>query len=232
MPTAWPELYNSKRWKQLRQMVLDSHPMCVACRQVGRLTQAEDVDHIVAHQGDQRLFFDLTNLQPICKPCHGTKTAAETRDRQATTTTSQAKDTWLRKVQARPDRLALLHQRGAFDGVVHLTIVACPDIPELPVLLCGSSVLGIDAEHRDREGGLLVMVDGKGQGVLALVGATKSGELEKTKNKLHFLGISSTCGCLSVIDDHRLSDSAKYSLWYDKICVWNRKYITVFAKNY
>ncbi|WP_323784771.1 HNH endonuclease signature motif containing protein [Thalassovita sp.] len=28
------------------------------------------VDHIKAHRGDERLFWDRTNWQPLCAPCH------------------------------------------------------------------------------------------------------------------------------------------------------------------
>jgi len=33
-------------------------------------TAASVVDHIVAHRGDQELFWDQSNWQSLCKPCH------------------------------------------------------------------------------------------------------------------------------------------------------------------
>ncbi len=42
-----------------------------------RITLATVVDHIKPHKGDERLFFDINNLQPLCKPCHDRKTAKE-----------------------------------------------------------------------------------------------------------------------------------------------------------
>ena len=36
------------------------------------------VDHIEPHKRDQRLFWDTSNWQSMCKPCHDSKTA--TRD--------------------------------------------------------------------------------------------------------------------------------------------------------
>ncbi|MBN9241903.1 MAG: HNH endonuclease [Mesorhizobium sp.] len=33
------------------------------------------VDHVIAHKGDMRLFWDRSNWQPLCKPCHDRKTA-------------------------------------------------------------------------------------------------------------------------------------------------------------
>ena len=228
MPTAWPELYNSTRWKKIRQIVLEKAPLCAVCRKSGRLTQAEDVDHIVAHQGDEHLFFDIENLQPICKTCHGSKTAQEVRQR-STDTSPTARDVWLRTVQSRPDRVATLHSRGGLAGVKRLGVVACPDIQELPVLLCGSSAMDIDGELVDREGGLLLMKDAQGQGVLAVVGCTNSRELEKVKKSVDFLGIHTHTGYLTVVDDHKLVDGAKYNQWYDKVCVSFRKYNRILA---
>ena len=51
-----------------------SHPLCVECKKQGKLTQATVVDHIVPHRGDQKLFWDESNWQPLCKPCHDKKT--------------------------------------------------------------------------------------------------------------------------------------------------------------
>ena len=53
---------------------LHSHSLCVECEKQGKLTQATVVDHIVPHRGDQKLFWDESNWQPLCKPCHDKKT--------------------------------------------------------------------------------------------------------------------------------------------------------------
>ena len=42
----------------------------------GVLTPATVVDHIVPHRGDQRLFWDESNWQPLCKQCHDRKTGS------------------------------------------------------------------------------------------------------------------------------------------------------------
>lgn len=65
--------YNS-RWQKARVRYLHSHPLCVECKKQGRITQATVVDHIVPHRGDQKLFWDESNWQPLCKPCHDKKT--------------------------------------------------------------------------------------------------------------------------------------------------------------
>jgi len=41
------------------------------------MTAAGVVDHIVPHKGDADLFWQRTNWQPLCKPCHDRKTATE-----------------------------------------------------------------------------------------------------------------------------------------------------------
>jgi 5-methylcytosine-specific restriction endonuclease McrA len=34
------------------------------------VTPATICDHIIAHKGDEDLFWDADNLQSLCKPCH------------------------------------------------------------------------------------------------------------------------------------------------------------------
>ncbi len=62
-------VYNSKRWKILRNLILGSEPLCRACK----VHFANEVDHIIdiIDGGD---CYDYTNLQPLCKPCHSAKT--------------------------------------------------------------------------------------------------------------------------------------------------------------
>lgn len=68
-------------WRKARDIFLREHPLCVMCQQHGRVTQAQVVDHIQPHQGNQRLFWDATNWQPLCKPHHSsTKQSLENRD--------------------------------------------------------------------------------------------------------------------------------------------------------
>lgn len=71
------KLYKTARWRRLRLIVLRDNPLCVHCTQAGLVTQATEVDHIVPHKGDERLFWDVENLQGLCKPCHSKKTASE-----------------------------------------------------------------------------------------------------------------------------------------------------------
>ncbi|MDD4570646.1 MAG: HNH endonuclease signature motif containing protein [Tepidanaerobacteraceae bacterium] len=47
------------------------------CLKAKRITPATVVDHIKPHKGDVKLFFDINNLQSLCKTCHDRKTAKE-----------------------------------------------------------------------------------------------------------------------------------------------------------
>lgn len=67
------------RWQQARLHFLRAHPLCRYCDREGRLTAASIVDHIKPHRGDERLFWDQSNWQPLCKPCHDSVKAKEER---------------------------------------------------------------------------------------------------------------------------------------------------------
>ena len=67
------------QWRKLRASILkrDGY-LCQVCKAKGKLTQANEVDHIKekAHGGTD----SPNNLQAICTPCHRNKTAkAHTR---------------------------------------------------------------------------------------------------------------------------------------------------------
>ena len=65
------------RWQKASRAFLREHPLCAECLKRGRYTQATVVDHIVPHRGDSKLFWDSSNWQPLCKPCHDRKTGSE-----------------------------------------------------------------------------------------------------------------------------------------------------------
>ena len=72
------KIYNSKRWKLTRAYVLDNNPYCVECEKQGRITRATDVDHInnignIFLSGEHDEAYNIDNLQPLCKQCHGAK---------------------------------------------------------------------------------------------------------------------------------------------------------------
>ena len=67
----------TNRWLKCRIIYLRAHPLCVVCLKANRVTAATEVDHIIPHKGDPRLFWDESNWQSLCKSCHSTKTANE-----------------------------------------------------------------------------------------------------------------------------------------------------------
>nr|WP_246413968.1 HNH endonuclease [Martelella radicis] len=48
--------------------------MCIRCGEPAAL-----VDHKIPHRGDQRLFWDRTNWQPLCHHCHNSAKQSEER---------------------------------------------------------------------------------------------------------------------------------------------------------
>lgn len=72
------------RWRKARITYLMQNPLCRMCEDSKRLTPATVVDHIIPHKlwnarqsGNaeaiakaQALFWDQSNWQPLCKPCH------------------------------------------------------------------------------------------------------------------------------------------------------------------
>ncbi|MDE1714925.1 HNH endonuclease signature motif containing protein (plasmid) [Chromobacterium amazonense] len=82
----------SNAWIRASRAYRARHPFCVACQQRdGRLVTAEHVDHIqppryreAMESGDparmaeaKRRFWDSSNWQSLCRPCHSRKTARE-----------------------------------------------------------------------------------------------------------------------------------------------------------
>ncbi|SCY25922.1 HNH endonuclease signature motif containing protein [Alkaliphilus peptidifermentans] len=73
----YKKLYKTGKWQKLRRQVLANHPLCKVCKINGRIIKATVVDHINPHKGDEKLFYDIENLQSLCKSCHDSKTAKE-----------------------------------------------------------------------------------------------------------------------------------------------------------
>lgn len=75
--------YGTARWQKARLAQLACKPCCEACAKQGRVTPATVADHIkpVRLGGD---FWDPTNHQSLCRPCHQAKSASE-RTMQAST---------------------------------------------------------------------------------------------------------------------------------------------------
>lgn len=69
------------RWQKARAAFLSipENVLCRMCAREGRITEATVVDHIVPHKGDQVLFWDRANWQPLCAPHHNSDKQAEER---------------------------------------------------------------------------------------------------------------------------------------------------------
>lgn len=65
------------RWQKASKQYLALNPLCVHCREAGMTIAATDVDHIIPHRGDQKLFWDQSNWQSLCEFHHGRKSAGE-----------------------------------------------------------------------------------------------------------------------------------------------------------
>ena len=68
--------YN-RAWQKASKQYLNAHPFCVMCEQEGFFRKATVVDHIVPHRGNEELFWDRSNWQPLCKKHHDRKTLTE-----------------------------------------------------------------------------------------------------------------------------------------------------------
>lgn len=71
--------YDSK-WQKARARYLSKHPLCVECGKKGMYVKATVVDHIKPHRGNETLFWDQSNWQSLCKPCHDKKTWNEDKN--------------------------------------------------------------------------------------------------------------------------------------------------------
>jgi 5-methylcytosine-specific restriction protein A len=67
--------YDAK-WQRFRKWYLSQpeNMFCRSCLKEGIYRKATVVDHIKPFRGDEKLKYDLNNLQPLCKACHDKKT--------------------------------------------------------------------------------------------------------------------------------------------------------------
>lgn len=78
---AYHWMYQMPEWRDrsvgLRWHRLAIEPNCRECSKARIASAATDVDHIVPHRGDMRLFLDVDNTQSLCHRHHSIKTARE-----------------------------------------------------------------------------------------------------------------------------------------------------------
>lgn len=70
------EVYQDKRWKTLRSAKFAANPLCENCLTEGRVTQTEEVHHIIpfditsSQDRIAELAYDWDNLESLCIECH------------------------------------------------------------------------------------------------------------------------------------------------------------------
>ncbi len=71
--------YRTTRWTKLRKVILLRD--LYTCAMCGRISATGmDVDHKTPHRGDERLFWDESNLEVLChSPCHAKHKQAQER---------------------------------------------------------------------------------------------------------------------------------------------------------
>lgn len=70
------DLYHCSRWRKERAGFLKQNTYC-KCG-----AKATVIDHIIAHRGNEELFWDHGNWEPMCAECHKKKTWKEMRERK------------------------------------------------------------------------------------------------------------------------------------------------------
>lgn len=69
-------IYNSKQWKDLRNLYLLEHPLCEKCLSLGKVSVTEEIHHIRKISSGRNeaemkeIAYDYGNLMALCKECH------------------------------------------------------------------------------------------------------------------------------------------------------------------
>lgn len=70
------KIYNSQRWRDIREKKMIDNPLCEICEKENRITPVDDVHHIVSFMTTDdpvrrnHLAYDYSNLQSLCDTCH------------------------------------------------------------------------------------------------------------------------------------------------------------------
>lgn len=70
------KIYNTDRWRKLRLNYLSQHPLCEECLKRGIIKSAQDIHHVISFMTTddmcerEKLAFDSSNLQALCRDCH------------------------------------------------------------------------------------------------------------------------------------------------------------------
>lgn len=70
------KIYNSQKWKKLRNSYIAEFPLCQSCLEKGKIVPGEEVHHVIpfltgqTQQEIENLAFDWNNLKTLCQSCH------------------------------------------------------------------------------------------------------------------------------------------------------------------
>lgn len=71
------ELYNTSRWKSLRELMVQKYPLCQDCLKEGRITPTQEIHHIkspfakgLTLEEKEKRAYDVDNLVALCRECH------------------------------------------------------------------------------------------------------------------------------------------------------------------
>jgi 5-methylcytosine-specific restriction endonuclease McrA len=80
----WRAWYNTSKWQRLRQIVLKRDRW--TCQRTGELCigkgqepNAPVINHKIPHRGDEKLFWDIDNLELVAKHVHDSEIQSEER---------------------------------------------------------------------------------------------------------------------------------------------------------
>jgi 5-methylcytosine-specific restriction endonuclease McrA len=76
----YAKLYNSRRWRNLRNMYYKYNPLCVECKRNNIVKEGKVIDHLIP-VSEGGAFYDWKNLNTLCTSCHAKKTAREVNKR-------------------------------------------------------------------------------------------------------------------------------------------------------
>jgi 5-methylcytosine-specific restriction protein A len=75
---AFNAMYQTKQWRQFRQIHLSKNPLCARCQSLGIVAPAHHVDHVFPHKMDRNKWMN-NRFQSLCHKCHSIKTGLEKR---------------------------------------------------------------------------------------------------------------------------------------------------------
>lgn len=70
------KIYNSQKWKKLRNAYIKEFPLCQSCLEKGKIVPGEEIHHVIrfltgqTQQEIEALAYDWNNLKTLCRSCH------------------------------------------------------------------------------------------------------------------------------------------------------------------